>query len=76
MIDILILFENHSREMENVALLATELEYRGYKVKVMNIRTPMKYFDGTKVAIIGEIWKGRSKLLRNRHFEKVASVIG
>lgn len=52
MIDILILFENHSREMENVALLATELEYRGYKVKVMNIRTPMKYFVKTKVLIV------------------------
>ena len=56
MIDILILFENHSREMENVALLATELEYRGYKVKVMNIRTPMKYFVKTKVLIVPHLY--------------------
>ena len=28
----------------------------------------------TKVAIIGEIWKSRAKLLRNRLFEKIASV--
>ena len=27
-----------------------------------------------KVAIIGEIWKSRAKLLRNRLFEKIASV--
>ena len=30
----------------------------------------------TKVAIIGEIWKSRAKLLRNRLFEKTASVTG
>ena len=30
----------------------------------------------TKVAIIGEIWKSRAKLLRNRLFEKIASVTG
>ncbi len=29
-----------------------------------------------KVAIIGEIWKSRAKLLRNRLFEKIASVTG
>lgn len=29
--------------------------------------------DSTKVAIIGEIWKSRAKLLRNRLFEKIAS---
>ena len=27
----------------------------------------------TKVAIIGEIWKSRAKLLRNRLFKKIAS---
>lgn len=32
--------------------------------------------DGTKLAIIGEIWKSRAKLLRNRIFEKIASVTG
>ena len=30
----------------------------------------------TKVAIIGEIWKSRAKLLRNRLFENIASVTG
>jgi len=30
-------------------------------------------FYGTKVAIIGEIWKSRAKLLRNRLFKKIAS---
>ena len=33
-------------------------------------------FMDTKVAIIGEIWKSRAKLLRNRLFEKIASVTG
>jgi hypothetical protein len=33
-------------------------------------------FIDTKVAIIGEIWKSRAKLLRNRLFEKIASVTG
>ena len=33
-------------------------------------------FLRTKVAIIGEIWKSRAKLLRNRLFEKIASVTG
>ena len=32
------------------------------------------YILRTKVAIIGEIWKSRAKLLRNRLFEKIASV--
>lgn len=32
--------------------------------------------SGAKVAIIGEIWKSRAKLLRNRLFEKIASVTG
>lgn len=27
----------------------------------------------TKVVIIGEIWKSRAKLLRNRLFKKIAS---
>ena len=34
------------------------------------------HFPYTKVAIIGEIWKSRAKLLRNRLFEKIASVTG
>ena len=33
-------------------------------------------FNIAKVAIIGEIWKSRAKLLRNRLFEKIASVTG
>jgi len=33
-------------------------------------------FNGAKVAIIGEIWKSRAKLLRNRLFEKIASATG
>lgn len=32
--------------------------------------------SATKLAIIGEIWKSRAKLLRNRIFEKIASVTG
>lgn len=35
-----------------------------------------KYIPDTKLAIIGEIWKSRAKLLRNRIFEKIASVTG
>jgi len=34
------------------------------------------YISFAKVAIIGEIWKSRAKLLRNRLFEKIASVTG
>ena len=33
-------------------------------------------FMYTKVAIFCEIWKSRAKLLRNRLFEKIASVTG
>ena len=33
-------------------------------------------FIPAKVAIIGEIWKSRAKLLRNRLFEKIASATG
>lgn len=36
----------------------------------------LSYFVPTKVAIIGEIWKSRAKLLRNRLFENIASVTG
>ena len=35
--------------------------------------TPTTYTTKTKVAIIGEIWKSRAKLLRNRLFKKIAS---
>ena len=34
------------------------------------------FFIDTKVAIIGERWKSRAKLLRNRLFKKIASVTG
>ena len=38
--------------------------------------TLFSFLLNTKVAIIGEIWKSRAKLLRNRLFEKIASVTG
>ena len=31
------------------------------------------YLSHTKITIIGEIWKSRAKLLRNRLFKKIAS---
>lgn len=34
------------------------------------------YPNHTKITIIGEIWKSRAKLLRNRLFEKIVSVTG
>lgn len=42
-----------------------------YQQDIINV-----ILDRTKVAIIGEIWKSRAKLLRNRLFEKIASVTG
>lgn len=38
-----------------------------------NNATAISSADGAKVAIIGEIWKSRAKLLRNRLFKKIAS---
>lgn len=44
---------------------------------IYNIYTSKNYYIcTTKVAIIGEIWKSRAKLLRNRLFENIASVTG
>lgn len=42
----------------------------------MDYAEPHLIFVFTKLAIIGEIWKSRAKLLRNRIFEKIASVTG
>ena len=46
--------------------------------EILDIKSPkgFYFFLRTKLAIIGEIWKSRAKLLRNRIFEKIASVTG
>ena len=45
-------------------------------MKNLDFRLYIVFLSTTKVAIIGEIWKSRAKLLRNRLFENIASVTG
>lgn len=56
------------------------MEHHAAKIMFFSESTELlnlfSYFFATKVAIIGEIWKSRAKLLRNRLFEKIASVTG
>lgn len=56
MTDVLILYESRSREIENCALLATELELRGYEVKIKNIYSPFKYFIKPKVLVVPHLY--------------------
>lgn len=56
MTDILILYEHKAREIENCALLSVELERRGYKVKVINIYSPIKYFVKAKVVVVPHLY--------------------
>lgn len=56
MTDILILYESRSREIENCALLATELELRGYEVKIRNICSPFKYFIKPRVLVVPHLY--------------------
>lgn len=54
--DILILFEHRSREAENVGLLMSELERRGYKVKASSIFSPLNYFTKSKLLITPHLY--------------------
>lgn len=56
MTDILIIYEHVSRELENCALIAAELERRGYKVKLSNIYSPLKYYIRPKVVIVPHLY--------------------
>lgn len=56
MIDVLILFESRSRELENCALLATELELRGYKTMIKSTYSPFKYFVKPKVLVVPHLY--------------------
>lgn len=56
MVDFLILFEHKNRELENSALLAAELEYRGYTVKFANIYGIQKYFTKARVVVAPHLY--------------------
>lgn len=56
MVDVLILYEHRNREIENCALLAEELSFRGYKVKIENIFSPWKYFRKPKVLVVPHLY--------------------
>lgn len=65
---------------DNLESFCNGINWNGSSMKSF-VHSPVKvlnnlYFYKTKLAIIGEIWKSRAKLLRNRIFEKIASVTG
>lgn len=85
MTDFLILYESRSREIENCALLSTELELRGYKVKIKSILSPYKYFVNSKVLVVphlyqeeqlnnfgGNMWHGNKKIV-DLQYEQILS---
>lgn len=70
MTDVLILYESRSREIENSVLLASELELRGYKVKIKNIYDPYKYFVKPKVLVVPHIYNEEQLMMFGRNFWK------
>lgn len=56
MTDVLILYEHKNREIENSALLAEELSYRGYKVRIESIYSPWKYFLKPKLLVVPHLY--------------------
>ncbi|MCI9008633.1 MAG: hypothetical protein HFI13_11050 [Lachnospiraceae bacterium] len=54
--DIIIVYEHRSRELENACLLASELQFRGYKTSIENIYSLKKYFMKTKVIIVPHLY--------------------
>lgn len=68
MTDILILYESRSREIENCALLATELELRGYKVRIKNIYSPSKYFIKPKVLVVPHLYNEQQLISFAKNF--------
>lgn len=59
MVDILILYEHRTREIENVALLKAELLKRGYSVRVENIYSPWLYYIQAKVVIVPHLYNNQ-----------------
>ncbi|MDR0185531.1 hypothetical protein ETF27_06290 [Prevotella brunnea] len=55
-IDILILYEHKARELENSALIATELERRGYTTKILNISSNSKFYIDSKVVLVPHVY--------------------
>lgn len=55
-IDVLLIYEHRTREIENVALLSTELQRRGYSVRVENIYSPWLYYIEAKVVIVPHLY--------------------
>lgn len=70
MTDVLILYESRRREIENSVLLASELELRGYKVKIRNIYDPYKYFIKPKVLVVPHIYNEEQLMMFGRNFWK------
>lgn len=68
MVDVLILYEHKNRELENASLLATELEYRGYKVKIRCIYSLTKYFIKAKVLIVPHLYNDSQVIAFGKNF--------
>ena len=66
--DVLILYENKNREIENAALLATELEKRKYSVKIDNIYSPFKYFVKPKVLVVPHLYNEQQLISFAKNF--------
>lgn len=68
--DVLIVFENRAREIENACLLATELEYRGYSVSIRHIESLKKYFIKAKVVLTPHLYNNFHVLVHAKNFWK------
>ena len=55
-VDVLIIYELRTREIENVSLLSAELQKRGYSVRVENIYSPWLYYIEAGVVIVPHLY--------------------
>lgn len=70
MTDVLILYEHRNRELENASLIATELEYRGYTVKIRCIYSLAKYFIKPRLLIVPHLYNDQQLISFGKNFWK------
>ena len=68
MVDVLILYEHKTRELENACLLCSELEKRGYKVIIQNISSLKKYFTRSKVVVVPHLYNNEQVINFAKNF--------
>lgn len=54
--DVLIVYELRNRELENAALLAAELEYRGLSVSFANVTSLKRYFTNARLVVAPHLY--------------------